>query len=123
MTARTPPKPVTLPPGRAKPWTKPLPIGSETCANTVSIALVNRCNSANAGLAETTSTSGAKPTNSTASCWVRLRGKRCAHLSSGAPGNASLAFRIDLRVAARKHADASQSLRLLRARCERPRCR
>ena len=59
-------KPVTLPPGRARPATKPLPTGSEICVNTIGMVLVSRRTSANAGLDETTITSGAERTSSAA---------------------------------------------------------
>ena len=36
-------KPVVLPPGRAKLWTKPAPTGSVTCTNTMGTVRVARC--------------------------------------------------------------------------------
>src|SRR5262245_28399519 len=59
-------KPVVLPPGRARPVTKPVPTGSMTCTNTIGTLRVSRCSAATIVEVATTTTSGASATNSAA---------------------------------------------------------
>jgi hypothetical protein len=60
-------KPVILPPGRARPATKPEPIGSETPVNTIGTALRSRCSAATAGVVGASITSGCRASSSFAS--------------------------------------------------------
>jgi hypothetical protein len=59
-------KPVTLPPGRAKLLTKPLPTGSPTTANTTGMVDVACLAASAAGVATVTMTSTLSRTNSAA---------------------------------------------------------
>ena len=58
-------RPVTLPPGRAKLVTRPLPTGSDASANTIGIAEVARCNAGTA-VPAVTMTSTLRPISSAA---------------------------------------------------------
>jgi hypothetical protein len=63
-------KPVALPPGRARLWTKPDPTGSGTVANTIGTVRVACSNGPVVGLPGARMTSGASATNSAA--YVRM---------------------------------------------------
>src|ERR1700722_14385623 len=60
-----------LPPGCARLETKPLPIGSDTQANTIGIVRVSACNAAVAGVLMLTSASGFSWTSSPANKRMR----------------------------------------------------
>src|SRR5262252_8898769 len=67
-------KPVTLPPGRARLWTKPAPTGSATFENTIGMVRV-ACSSGHIGTLPTDMiTSGANATSSSA--YLRSRDRR-----------------------------------------------
>jgi hypothetical protein len=71
IAASTLMNPVMLPPGRAKPATKPAPTGSETVENTIGIVRVSRCTAAVTGVVAARITSGCCATSSFANIRAR----------------------------------------------------
>ena len=127
--------PVTLPPGRARLATKPVPTGSAAAAKTIGMIDVACFAARTTGVPEVTMTSTLSRTNSAAISAQRslrprpsdTRSRRCGPRSSRAPAAAARRRRSTGSVAeaelAPRKPDGRQLRRLLRARRERPRGR